>query len=390
MLFYGESGGQVGDIGFVIFENGVVFWVEDIQKCGGDLYVYIGVMEKGEIMFGDGVSLVVDVDKCMESKFNYLVIYLLYVVLCDVLGVYVIQKGFYVGLDCLCFDFLYNGVVIVDEIVWIEVQVNVVICQNVAVLICEMVLDVVIEVGVMVLFGEKYGDIVWVLLMGCGFVGDDKVYFVELCGGIYVEWIGDIVLFKIIGESVVLVGVCCIEGLIGEVVCLFMEEQMGFGCLVVEVLKIFVVDLLVCVVVMQDECKKFECQLVEVKKQFVMGGGGGIVFVGLEDINGIKFIGCVVEGVGGKDLCGLVDEVKIFMGLGIVVFIGVNDGKVVLVVGVFDDLIVIFSFVDFVCVGFVVVGGKGGGGWFDFVQVGGFDGSKVEDVLVVICVVIVG
>ncbi|MBO6728701.1 MAG: alanine--tRNA ligase [Maricaulis sp.] len=388
--FYGESGGQAGDTGLVTFENGAVFRVEDTQKRGGDLHAHIGVMEKGEITLGDGASLVVDADKRTESKSNHSATHLLHAALRDVLGAHVTQKGSYVGPDRLRFDFSHNGAVTADEIARIEAQVNAVIRQNAAVSTREMAPDAAIEAGAMALFGEKYGDTVRVLSMGRGLAGDDKAYSVELCGGTHVERTGDIALFKIIGESAVSAGVRRIEGLTGEAARLFMEEQMGFGRSAAEALKIPAADLPARVAAMQDERKKLERQLAEAKKQLAMGGGGGTAPAGPEDINGTKFIGRVVEGVGGKDLRGLVDEAKTSMGSGIAVFIGVNDGKAALAVGVSDDLTATFSSVDLVRAGSAAVGGKGGGGRPDFAQAGGPDGSKAEDALAAIRAVIAG
>jgi alanyl-tRNA synthetase len=130
------------------------------------------------------------------------------------------------------------------------------------------------------------------------------------------------------------------------------------------------------VIALLDERKKLERQLAEAKKQLAMGGGNGAAPAGPEEVNGIKFIGRVVEGVGGKDLRGLIDEAKAQMGSGVAAFIGVNDGKAALAVGVTDDLKDQLSAVSLVQAGSAAVGGKGGGGRPDFAQAGGPDGSK--------------
>ena len=111
------------------------------------------------------------------------------------------------------------------------------------------------------------------------------------------------------------------------------------------------------------------------------GGSGGAAPAGPEDIGGIKFTGRVVEGVGGKDLRGLVDDARSQMGSGVAVFIGVNDGKAALAVGLTDDLTGRLSAVDLVRAGSAAVGGKGGGGRPDFAQAGGPDGSKADAAL---------
>ncbi|WP_412545697.1 alanine--tRNA ligase [Maricaulis sp. MIT060901] len=388
--FYGESGGQAGDTGLITFENGAIFRVEDTQKRAGDLHAHVGVMEKGEVTLGDTAQYAVDAGKRTETKSNHSATHLLHAALRDVLGAHVTQKGSYVGPDRLRFDFSHNGAVTAEEMTKIETQVNAVIRQNAAVSTREMAPEAAIEAGAMALFGEKYGDTVRVLSMGRGLAGDEKAYSVELCGGTHVERTGDIALFKIIGESSVSAGVRRIEGLTGEAARLYMEEQMSFGRSAAEALKIPAADLPARVAAMQGERKTLERQLAEAKKQLAMGGGGGAAPTGPEDVNGTKFIGRVVEGVGGRDLRGLVDEAKSSMGSGIAVFIGVNDGKAALAVGVSDDLASTFSSVDLVRAGSAAVGGKGGGGRPDFAQAGGPDGSKAEAALAAIKSVIAG
>jgi len=377
--FYGESGGQAGDTGLITFENGAVFRVEDTQKRGGDVHSHVGVMEKGEVTLGDTAHLSVDADKRNETRSNHSATHLVHKALRDVLGEHVTQKGSYVGPDRLRFDFSHNKAVSAEQLATIEAQVNAVIRQNAAVSTREMAPEAAIEAGAMALFGEKYGDSVRVLSMGRALEDDDKAYSVELCGGTHVARTGDIALFKVVAEGAVSAGVRRIEALTGESARLYMEEQMRFGRAAADALKIPTAELEARVQSLNEERKKLERQLAEAKKQLAMGGGGGAAPAGPEDIGGTKFIGRVVEGVGGKDLRGLVDEAKEQMGSGIAVFIGVNDGKAALAVGVTDDLKDRFSAVELVKAGSAAVGGKGGGGRPDFAQAGGPDGAKAED-----------
>jgi alanyl-tRNA synthetase len=388
--FYGESGGQAGDKGVIKFENGAVFRVTDTQKRGGDIHAHIGVMEKGEITLGDAARLTADAGERAVSKSNHSATHLLHAALRDVLGAHVSQKGSYVGPDRLRFDFSHNKAVGADEIAAIEAQVNAVIRQNLPVSTGEMSPDAAIEAGALALFGEKYGDTVRVLSMGQSLADGDKPYSVELCGGTHVDRTGDIALFKIIGETAVSAGVRRIEGLTGEAARLHMEAQIGHGRAAADALKIPAADLPVRVKALQDERKKLERQLAEAKKQLALGGGSGAAPAGPEDLNGIKFTGRVVEGVGGRDLRGLVDEAKSAMGSGVAVFIGVNDGKAALAVGITDDLKDRLSAVDLVRVGSVAVGGKGGGGRPDFAQAGGPDGSKADAGLAAIRAAVAG
>ena len=135
---------------------------------------------------------------------------------------------------------------------------------------------------------------------------------------------------------------------------------------------------------LQSERRTLERQLAEAKKQLAMGGGAGAAPAGPEDVAGVKLIARVVKGVGGKDLRGLVDEARTQLGSGVAVFIGVNEGKAALAVGLTDDLKGRLSAVDLVRAGAAAVGGKGGGGRPDFAQAGGPHGAKAEDALAAI------
>ncbi len=388
--FYGESGGQAGDKGLIIFANGAVFRVEDTQKRGGDVHAHFGVMEKGEVTLGDDAALSVNAGERAETRSNHSATHLLHAALRDVLGAHVTQKGSYVGPDRLRFDFSHNQSVSAEQIAAIEAQVNAVIRQNAAVSTREMTPDAAIEAGALALFGEKYGDSVRVLSMGRNLAEADVDYSVELCGGTHVERTGDIALFKVIAESAVSAGVRRIEGLTGEAARLYMDEQIQFGRSAADLLKVPPADLSKRVAALSEERKKLERQLAEAKKQLAMGGGGGAAPAGPEEINGVKFIGRVVEGVGGRDLRGLVDDAKASLGSGIVAFIGVNEGKAALAVGVTDDLKDTLSAVELVRAGSQAVGGKGGGGRPDFAQAGGPDGSKAEDGLAAIRAALAG
>ena len=388
--FYGESGGQCGDTGEIRFTDGAVFTVEDTQKRGGDMHTHIGVLTKGEITLGDSATLDADAPRRAAIRANHSATHLVHAALRDVLGGHVTQKGSHVGPDRLRFDFSHNKSVTAAEVTAIEAQVNAVIRQNSPVSTREMTPDAAIEAGALALFGEKYGDKVRVLTMGEALGDHDKQYSVELCGGTHVARTGDIALFKIVAETAVSSGIRRIEAMTAEGARLYMEEQMGFGRAAADALKVPTADLATRVTSLMDERKKLERQLAEAKKQLAMGGGASGVPAGPETINGINFIGRVVEGVGGKDLRGLIDEAKAQMGSGVAAFIGVNDGKAALAVGVTDDLKDRFGAVDLVKAGAGAVGGKGGGGRPDFAQAGGPDGSKADAGLAAIRDVLAG
>jgi len=381
--FYAESGGQIGDAGEIRFENGAVFRVDDVRKRAGGVFAHVGELVSGEASPGAVGQLAVDAGRRDRTRSNHSATHLLHAALRNVLGPHVTQKGSYVGPDRLRFDFSHSGAMTAAETAAIEAEVNAVIRQNAAAETAEMSPDAAIEKGALALFGEKYGDSVRVLAMGDALDEPGAAYSVELCGGTHVGRTGDIALFKIVSESAVSAGVRRVEALTGEAARVWLEEQAGVAKTAADALKIPVGELPARIEALAEERKKLESQLSEAKKQLALGGSGAAP-AGPEEVAGLKFIGRVADGVGGKELRALVDDARAQMGSGVAAFIGVVDGKAAIAVGVTPDLQEQISAVDLVRAGSAAVGGKGGGGRGDFAQAGGPDGEKADDALAAI------
>ncbi len=378
--FYAESGGQAGDRGTLTFANGARFIVRDVQKRAGDLHIHVGEVAEGEIEVGDAVSAVIDSDRRARVMANHSATHLLHAALRDVLGEHVTQKGSLVEEDRLRFDFSHNSPVTAAQIEAIEDQVNEVVRQNNAVGVQVTSPDKAIEAGALALFGEKYGDEVRVLSMGAALKPSDKPYSVELCGGTHVERTGDIATFVVTSEGGVSAGVRRIEAATGAEAIGFLRGRAQVSVDLSEQLKVPLKDVAKKVATLSEDRKTLERQLADTKRALAMAGEGGGPS-GPEEINGVNLIARVAEGVGGKDLRALIDEAKAQMGSGIAVFIGVNEGKAAVAVGVTKDLVDTHSAVELVKVASAVVGGKGGGGRPDMAQAGGPDGSKAEAAL---------
>ena len=381
--FYGESGGQIGDSGVIEFENGSRFVVDDVQKRAGDLHGHIGALESGSIKPGITGKLIVDASRRDKTRANHSATHLMHRALRDVLGPHVSQKGSYVGPDRLRFDFSHPKSIDADDLARVEADVNAVIRQNSVVSTREMSPDDAIKAGALALFGEKYGDSVRVLAMGHE-AAAETAYSVELCGGTHVARTGEIALFKIVGESAVASGVRRIEALTGEAARMWLENQAGLAKQAADAIKVPTHDLPTRIKALIDDRKQLERQLAEAKKKLAMGGGSAAQDSGPETLGDINFVGRVADGVGGRDLRGLIDDAKGQMGSGVAVFVGVNDGKAALAVGVTDDLKGRYNAVDLVKAGAAAIGGKGGGGRPDFAQAGGPDGDKASDAIAAI------
>jgi len=376
--FYAESGGQAGDHGEVGFASGARFIVRDVQKRAGDLHVHVGELVDGGIAVGDQARLDVDAQRRTRIMANHSATHLLHAALRRTLGDHVTQKGSLVEEDRLRFDFSHGAPLSEAEIEQIEDSVNRVIRQNREVSVEHASPQAAIEAGALALFGEKYGDEVRVLTMGRDLEGAESPYSVELCGGTHVERTGDIAAFTVLSEQGVSAGIRRIEAATGEEALAHLKAQARVALDVSEQLKVPLKDVVSRLSGLLDERRMLERELGDAKRKLAMAGSTNSGVSGPEEVGGIRFIGRVAEGVGGKDLRALVDEAKAQLGSGVAVFVGMNDGKAAVSVGVTKDLVPGLSAVDLVKAASAAVGGKGGGGRPDMAQAGGPDASQAE------------
>ncbi len=384
--FYAESGGQAGDHGEIVFGNGARFIVRDVQKRAGDLHVHIGELVSGEARLGDTASLHVDAARRRAIMANHSATHIMHAALRNVLGEHVTQKGSLVEADRFRFDFSHNGPMTPAELEAVEDEVNAQIRENHPTGIQVTSPDKAIEAGALALFGEKYGHEVRVLSMG---TGDARRYSVELCGGTHVERAGDIGVFVIMSESGVSAGVRRIEAATGAEALAYLKGRAQIAVDLAESLKVPLKDVPRRVAALGEERRSLEKELADVRRKLAMGGGGGAP-AGPEEINGVKLMARIAEGVGGKELRTLVDEAKAQIGSGIVAFVGVADGKAGVAVGVTKDLTDTYSAVDLVKAASEALGGKGGGGRPDMAQAGGPDTDKADDALAAVRAAIAG
>jgi alanyl-tRNA synthetase len=387
--FYGESGGQVGDIG-VLLADGVRFRVTDTQKKGGDLFVHLGTVEQGTLKTGMALSLEVDHIRRGAIRANHSATHLLHEALRQVLGDHIAQRGSLVAPERLRFDFAHNKPISADELRRIEDIANDVVLENADVTTRLMAVDDAREAGARALFGEKYGDEVRVVSMGHagrqGAASNALGWSVELCGGTHVKRTGDIGLISVLGDSAVSSGVRRIEALTGHHARRHANDTIQLAKTAAGELRTTLDDMPARIASLMDERKKLERELSEARKKLAMGGGGGgsasASSAGVRDVGGIKLMARSVEGIEIKDLKNLADQGKKQLGSGVVALVATSDdGKASVVVGVTPDLVTRFSAVDLVRKASEVLGGKGGGGKPDMAQAGGPDGGKASAAL---------
>jgi alanyl-tRNA synthetase len=380
--FYAESGGQAGDHGLIKFANGAEFVVEDTLKQAGALHAHVGRLVKGAIKVGDKAKLEIDHERRAKIRSNHSATHLLHAALRNTLGPHVTQKGSLVEADYFRFDFSHGHALTADEIGRVEDEVNAVIRQNAEGVIKEMAPAKAIEEGALALFGEKYGDTVRVLRLGDALANDGKAYSVELCGGVHVRRTGDIAVFSIMSEGGVAAGVRRIEGATGAAALAHLKAQAALAKAIASNIKAPLAEVTERVSQLADERRKLERELSDTKKKLALAGNsGGAAPAGPENIGGVSVLARVLDGVPAKELRGLVDEGKKSIGSGIIAYIGVEDGKAALAVGVTDDLKGKVSAVDLVKAGVAAVGGQGGGGRPDMAQGGGPNGGEAAKAL---------
>ena len=372
--FYGESGGQVGDSGTISTDTGLRASVTETSKQLGRVFVHHAVIEAGSIKVGDAVKLQIDVTRRAAIRANHSATHLLHEALRQRLGTHVAQKGSLVAPERLRFDVSHPVAMTPAELADAEAAVNAQIRGNGSVTTRLMTPDEAIAEGAMALFGEKYGDEVRVVSMGTEDGGE--TYSIELCGGTHVNALGDIGLFKVVGEGAVSSGVRRVEALTGEAARAYLvgrDERLREAA---ATLKTTPDEVPARVAALLDDRRRLERELADAKKALAMGGGAGGP-AGPEQVGGVAFIGQVLDGFEAKGLRGAVDDAKQRLGgAGVAAMVAVNDGRASIAVGVTDDLAGRVNAVDLLRKAVAVLGGQGGGGRPDMAQGGGPDGDK--------------
>ena len=379
--FYPESGGQMGDSGVIFSSDGAELAVRDTVKRAGDLHVHLGTLTHGSLKVGEAVELRVDGSRRRLLRANHSVTHLLHQALRRRLGEHVTQKGSLVAPDRLRFDFSHPRPLTQEDTRAIEAEVNQRIRANSVVRTRLLTPDRAVAEGALALFGEKYGDEVRVVAMG-GANDDERPFSVELCGGTHVGRTGDIGLFKIVGEMAIASGVRRIEALTGAAAEAHLAEEEGVLREAAAALRTSPSELPARIVNLVEERRRLERELADVRR--ALANAGPSTRSTEKRIGDVVFDGRVVDGVPGRELKPLADDLKRRIGSGVVAAVSRADGKAAIVVGVTDDLTGRFDAVELVRLGAEALGGKGGGGRPDMAQAGGPDPSRAETALAAI------
>ncbi len=369
--FYATMGGQEGDKGVIVSNEGE-FVVEDTIKLLGGKVGHVGRMTKGMFKVGDTVTLKVNEADRADTCKNHSATHLLQKALRTVLGSHVEQQGSLVTPDRLRFDFTHFQALTADEIKEVEMLVNEHIMAGLEVVTKEMSLEEAKKSGAMALFSEKYGETVRVVNMGD--------YSIELCGGTHVANTSSISLFKIVSESGIAAGVRRIEALTGNGVMKYYAELENILNTAAKTAKTDVAGLIKKITSLNDEIKSLHSENEKLKDKLVNNSLGDVMNQ-VKEIKGFKVLATKVEGVDMNGLRTLGDSLKDKLGSGVVVLASAADDKVTLLAMATDDAVKAGAHSGNLIKAISPLVGGGGGGRPNMAQAGGKNPAGIEAAL---------
>jgi alanyl-tRNA synthetase len=366
--FYGESGGQVGDVGAITGPKGMV-QVKDTQRPVPGLVTHVGLVTSGEIAVGDVVELAVDDERRDLIRANHSATHLLQFALREKLGDHVKQAGSVVAPDYLRFDFSHFQPLSDEERAAVEQRVNELVRRNDETDTSVLELEKARQAGAMMIFGEKYGDVVRVVR-----IGPSK----ELCGGTHVRRTGDISFFKIVSEESIAAGVRRIVAYTGPKAVELSQREADELRRAATLLRAGAFEVAQKVEATQRRVRELERAVEEASSRAAAAQSGDLAAKARE-VGSAKVLAARVQG-DGKALRELADKLRDRIGKGVVALGAEADGKAILLVAVTKDLTARVKAGDLVKEGAKLVGGSGGGKP-DLAQAGGPDAAGLEKAL---------
>jgi alanyl-tRNA synthetase len=370
--FYGEAGGQVGDQGRIRSANGA-FVVEDTLKPKPGLFVHRGRVEQGALRVGDALELEVDVPRRERIRRNHSATHLLHWALRQVLGPHAQQKGSLVGPERLRFDFTHSRALTAEEIARVEELVNERTLKNSPVRTEVLSMEEARKRGAMMIFEEKYGDVVRMLSMAES---------TELCGGTHARATGDIGLFKIVSEQGVAAGVRRILAVTGEGALAHLREveaALADAARAAKTTPAMLADRIEKLVLHERALEK---QIEDLQKKLLSGSGGGVesLLAQARDVAGVKVLGLRTAVTDRGALRELAEQLRDKLGDSIVLVGSEADGKAQLVLTVSKALTNRYRAGDLIRGVAQIVGGSGGGRP-DMAQAGGTELGRLDEAI---------
>ncbi len=368
--FYAESGGQVGDTGTLLFGEELI----EVTNTKREHDLIIHFTDKLPAEIASPVIATVDNERRKAITVSHSATHLMHAALRTVLGKHVAQKGSLVNEEHLRFDFSHFAKVTDDEIALVEKLVNEKIRENIPVVIKSMHKDEAIALGAMALFGEKYGDIVRVVMM-------DPTYSIELCGGTHIGNTGELGIFKIKHETAVAAGVRRIEAVSGKMAEAYINSAFSEIAAIKaqlknpkEILK-SIDHLLTENNLLSKRIEALEArQLVGIRNELLQKD---------EIIANVTFVGDIVEVSNAESLKKLCVDLKNHLHDHVIVLCANIDGKAYVAIGIADTVVAAKNLdaTKIIKEHIAAIIKGGGGGQKNLATAGGQDISKLQDVI---------
>lgn len=368
--FYAESGGQIGDIGEICWQDGRAE-IHGTSAEGDALIIHDAVVERGELVRGADVTLRVTQSYRREVTAHHSATHLLHAALCRVLGDHVKQSGSLVGPQRLRFDFTHFSPMTDDQLEMVEDLINDQIRQNLTIETRMLAKEDAIREGATALFGEKYGDDVRVVK-----IGDVSM---ELCGGTHAASTGQIGLFKIMSESGIAAGVRRIEAIAGKAALQYFQKVCRLNMKLSRLFNAREDDLQDKIEALLLSQRQLEKQVAELSTRLASSHLGEMLSRTVE-VGGVKVLALELALDSSKTLREVGDKVRDLLPSGVAVLGGVIDGKAALLSLVSRDLTDKIQAGNLVRQVAAIVGGKGGGR-ADMAQAGGPNADKLAEAI---------
>jgi alanyl-tRNA synthetase len=370
--FYAESGGQVGDTGYITTENAKIS-VDNTTKDNSGIFLHSVTVENGALTVGDKVKLSIDSERRESIRRNHTAAHLLQAALREVLGTHVEQAGQLVTDESVRFDFTHFEAMTAKELIEVERLVNRKILEGINVETREMPIDEAKKLGAMALFGEKYGDVVRVVKAGD--------FSVELCGGTHVDNTSKLGLFKIRQEGSVAAGVRRIEAMTGIGVLRYINNAVT---MIGEAASVFKLNdpkkLVAAMTKFVEEMKSKDKEIEALKNKLALSQLDGILSSSV-DVNGVSVITSKVQDVQGgqlKDMCNMcLDRNQ----KAVVVLCGVTGGKGTFACACGKEALALGLNAGKIVKAAAQLTGGNGGGKPDMAMAGAKDVSKIDEAL---------
>jgi len=369
--FYAESGGQVGDTGFISNDN-FNMEVTGCRKTADGKYLHIGKVLSGSVQVGDKVKAAINVEKRLATARNHTTTHLLHKALRNTLGDHVHQAGSMVTPDRLRFDFSHFSAIEPAQLEAIEKQVNEKILENLPVETQVLAVEEAKKSGAMALFDEKYGDMVRVVSVGS--------YSKELCGGTHLKATGEAGFIKIISESGISAGVRRIEALTGLNAIQYYQSRDELLKRIADTAKASPEDTARRIESLYDELRAVKKELEQVNSKLVKGSMDSMID-NAESVNGIKIVAAKMEGLDMNALRSASDTIKAKLGSCVVILVSSKEDKVNLIVSATKDAVDAGVHSGNIIKEAAAACGGGGGGRPDMAQAGGKDPNGMDEAL---------